>query len=79
MFYTSSEDPPSRFGNYVVAILEPPPSQAEEGVWCELVHEFIENHHHIAVDSTQAALFGLGLFQLRSPTAAALFIENHLH
>jgi hypothetical protein len=76
MFYTPSEDPPSRFGNYVVAILEPPPPQAEEGVWHELVREFIQNHHHRAVDSTQAALFGLGLFQLRSRAAAAALFHQ---
>jgi hypothetical protein len=32
MFYTPSEDPSQRYGNYVVAILEPAPPQAEEGV-----------------------------------------------
>jgi hypothetical protein len=41
MFYTPSEDPPQRYGNYVVAILEPAPPQAEEGVWHDLVREFI--------------------------------------
>jgi hypothetical protein len=63
--YTPSEDLPSRYGNYIVAILEPPPSQAKEGVWHDLVHEFIQNHHHRAVDSTHAALFVLGLFLVK--------------
>jgi hypothetical protein len=31
-FYTPSEDPPARYGNYVVAILEPAPLQADEAV-----------------------------------------------
>jgi hypothetical protein len=52
MFYTPLEDPPARYGNYVIAILEPPHMVAEEGVWHDLVREFIHNHHHRAVDST---------------------------
>jgi hypothetical protein len=59
-----------------VAILEPPPPVAKEGVWHDLVREFIHNHHHRAVDSTQPALFGLGLFQLRSPAAAAALFHQ---
>jgi hypothetical protein len=73
-FYTPSEDPPQRYGNYVVAILEPAPPQAEEGVWRDLVREFIQNHHHRAVVSSQATLFVLGLFQLRSTAAAAALL-----
>jgi hypothetical protein len=37
MFYTPSENPPSHYGNYVVAILEPPLPIAEEGVWSDLL------------------------------------------
>jgi hypothetical protein len=50
-FYTPSEDPPIRYDNYVVAILEPAPLQADEAVWRELVRDFIVQHHQRAVVS----------------------------
>jgi hypothetical protein len=70
-FYTPSEDPPARYGNYVVAILEPAPLQADEAVWRELVRDFIVQHHQRAVVSFQRALFGLGLYELRSAAAVS--------
>jgi hypothetical protein len=70
-FYTPSEDPPARYGNYAIAILEPAPLQADEAVWHELVRDFIIQHHQRAVVSFQCALFGLGRYELRSVAAVS--------
>jgi hypothetical protein len=71
MFYTPYEDSPARYGNYVVAILERAPLQVDEAVWRELVRDFIVQHHQRAVVSFQRALFGLGLYELRSAAAVS--------
>jgi hypothetical protein len=63
-FYNPSVTPPVRHGNYLVAVLEPAPPAADEGAWRDHVRDFIQQHHHRAVESFQPRLFGIGIYEL---------------
>jgi hypothetical protein len=75
-FYNATVAPAVSHGNFCVAQLNPPPQQQDEVFWRDIIREFIINHHQRAVENMQPCLFGVGLFELRSPASVAALVQQ---
>ncbi|KAK1615922.1 hypothetical protein QYE76_021439 [Lolium multiflorum] len=75
-FYNATVAPAVNHGNFCVAQLNPPPQQQDEIFWRDIIRDFIVNHHQRAVENMQPCLFGVGLFQLRSPASVAALVQQ---
>ncbi|KAM0886010.1 hypothetical protein ACQ4PT_029953 [Festuca glaucescens] len=74
--YNVTVAPAVSHGNFYVAQLNPAPPQQDEVFWRDIIRDFIINHHQRDVESMQSCLFGVGLFELRSPTSVSALVQQ---
>jgi hypothetical protein len=73
-FYNPSVHPPQRHGAFCVAALLPPQPPRHEAHWREKVCLFIIIHLERAVESVSPCIFGIGMYELRSPAALSALV-----
>jgi hypothetical protein len=75
-YYNPASDPPQLHQAFCVAIVEPVPLAMHEGLWHDQVRDFLTSPLNRQVIDYQPCLFGLGLYQLSSPTSREALVQH---
>ncbi|KAK1664301.1 hypothetical protein QYE76_052460 [Lolium multiflorum] len=75
-FYFASQDPPPRYMDYCIALVDPPPPPAAMALWREQVHNFLVGPLQRNVVTSQPSLFGVGLYQMSSPNLVNALVQH---
>jgi hypothetical protein len=74
-FYTPPEMPQRRHDNLCVAYIAPPQPEGD-AFWREQVRLFVEDNLGLDVMDAQPSLFGVGLFEMRSPATRQILVQQ---